>query len=88
MYGQWLTNVLMKNMPKHFANMMSEFIFSCLFFFFGGGGIKNHSNFNDEIFNSFIFSYLLRMKEWERERRLMERRERIAKKKAREVLAA
>lgn len=37
---------------------------------------------------SLHFSYILRMKEYERERRLMVRRERIAKKKDREVLAA
>lgn len=34
------------------------------------------------------FSYILRMKEYERERRLMVRRERIAKKKEAEALAA
>lgn len=33
-------------------------------------------------------SYILRMKEYERERRLMVRRERMAKKRAAEVLAA
>lgn len=40
------------------------------------------------MFFSFVFSYILRMKEYERERRLMVRRERIARKKAEEALAA
>lgn len=39
-------------------------------------------------FPDFFFSYILRMKEYERERRLMVRRERIAAKKANETLAA
>lgn len=44
---------------------------------------------DDNLFGSPIYcSYILRMKEYERERRLMVRRERIAKKKAAEVLAA
>lgn len=41
-----------------------------------------------EFFKMFLFSYILRMKEYERERRLMVRRERIAKKNADEALAA
>lgn len=48
-------------------------------------------SFHSEIFNTYdnlIFcSYILRMKEYERERRLMVRRERIAKKNGAEVLA-
>lgn len=38
--------------------------------------------------SSLHCSYILRMKEYERERRLMVRRERIAQKKATEVLTA
>lgn len=45
-------------------------------------------NFTYYPFSQFVFSYILRMKEYERERRLMVRRERIAAKKANETLAA
>lgn len=87
MYGHSHTNVHMKNMPKLSVNMKSELSF---FFLFSEKVLDTpfQCSFAVLILNLFIRSYILRMKEYERERRLMVRRERIAKKKETELLTA